>query len=78
MSGDDSRKPRAAPAPSGRGAALFALLVFLSALAIAVTGLYILTSFWLANLTVREWREAPAGSQLEILFDEPAHPPWSW
>ena len=67
--------PGAAPGPHGRGTAPLAFLV---ALAVVVIGLYVLVSSWLANLTVTEWRDAPAGSHLDILFDEPAHPAWSW
>jgi hypothetical protein len=56
----------------------FPLLAFLATLALLVFGLHLLLTAWLANFTVKEWRDAPAGSQLDILFDEPAHPPWSW
>jgi hypothetical protein len=31
-----------------------------------------------AGITVGEWRNAPAGSALGVVFDEPAHPPWTW
>jgi hypothetical protein len=64
-----------ASARTGRGSALLAVLV---ALAVLLMALYVLASSWLANLTITEWRGAPAGSQLDIMFDEPAHPPWSW
>jgi hypothetical protein len=64
--------PRAAPLSLASGVAL---LAFLAAL---VFGVHLLLTAWLANLTVIEWRDAPAGSRLDIMFDEPAHPPWSW
>ncbi len=63
---------------TGRHGRAAAPLAFLVALAALVIGLYVLASSWLANLTVVEWRDAPAGSHLDILFDEPAHPAWSW
>ncbi len=75
MPGERLPQSKAALAPTGRGAALLALL---AALAIALAGVGLLGSLWLTSFTVREWRDAPAGSQLNILFDEPAHPPWSW
>jgi hypothetical protein len=64
-----------ASARTGRG---WSLLAFLVALAVLLAASYLLGSFWLANLTITEWRGAPAGSQLDIMFDEPAHPAWSW
>jgi hypothetical protein len=67
--------PGAAPLSHHTGAAL---LAFLTALVVLVIALYLFAASWLANLTVTEWRDAPAGSQLDIMFDEPAHPPWSW
>jgi hypothetical protein len=30
------------------------------------------------SITVPEWRNAPAGSALDVITDEPAHPPWNW
>jgi hypothetical protein len=66
---------RAVPLPHRRGPALLALLVALTVLLMA---LYVLASSWLAGLTITEWRGAPAGAQLDIFFDEPAHPAWSW
>ena len=30
------------------------------------------------GITVREWRNAPAGADLDVVFDEPSHPPWNW
>jgi hypothetical protein len=64
-----------ASAHTGRS---WSLLAFLVALTVLLAASYLLISFWLTNLTIREWRGAPAGSQLDIIFDEPAHPPWNW
>jgi hypothetical protein len=60
---------------SPRLATLLTLLATIAVLALALT---VLVSSWLAGLSITEWRSAPAGSRLDIVFDEPAHPPWSW
>jgi hypothetical protein len=67
--------PRPAPLSHGSGASL---LAFLAILGVLILGLHMLIAAWLANLTVSEWRGAPAGAQLDVFFDEPAHPAWSW
>ena len=53
---------------------LFALIVLAAALALAAA-LRLLAG---PGITVREWRDAPAGGSLDVVFDEPAHPPWTW
>lgn len=67
--------PGAAPRQNRAGTPL---LAFLATLAVLIFVLHLLVTAWLANISVTEWRHAPAGSQLDILFDEPAHPAWSW
>ena len=76
MTQHNQESPRPVPLPGDSSGT--ALLAFLATLVVLVMAMYVLVSFWLSNLTVTEWRGAPAGAQLDILFDEPAHPAWSW
>jgi len=50
-------------------------LLLIAAAIVAAAGLRLLGG---PGITVREWRSAPAGGGRDVVFDEPAHPPWNW